>query len=152
MRAGETKTQEFRDKEHQFNDFYSESHGKRRKGTQGETEYLSRHGEIVDALKAWRESSGLPHGGRLVKNVLIDMGVRDGEELVEVYEVKTSTRRSDIYTAMGQLLVHGSSENCRRFVVLPEKEPLAHDLIEALRRLGIKDLRFKLSKSKATII
>jgi hypothetical protein len=86
-----------------------------------------------------------------VKNVLIDMGVAVGKKLVEVFEVKTSTTRSDVYSALGQLMVHGTADSCRRVMVLPINEALPSDLVEALARLRIELLRFRLSKKGATI-
>lgn len=152
VRAGETDTPEFQQKKKEFDDFYSESRGTRKGQRSGGIDYLSRHGEVVDALHSWRVSSPLPKGGRLVKNVLIDMGVEVGRELVEVFEIKTSTARSDVYSAIGQLMVHGASNVCRRVIVLPQKEPIASDLKEALKRLNIELLRFKLDEEAATIV
>ena len=111
-----------------------------------------RHGDVVNALHAWRSSSALPNHGRLVKNVLIDMGVAVGRDLVEVFEVKTSTSRSDVYAAIGQLMVHGTADDCRRVIVLPHKESIATDLKNALDRLGIQLLNFKLDEEKAIIV
>jgi hypothetical protein len=83
---------------------------------------------------------------------MIDMGVAVGRDLVEVFEVKTSTGRSDVYGALGQLMVHGTSTDCRRVIVLPHKEPIASDLKDALQRLCIELLRFKLDEQKAIIV
>ena len=80
------------------------------------------------------------------------MGVAVGRELVEVFEVKTSTSRSDVYAAIGQLMVHGTADDCRRVIVLPHKESIATDLKNALDRLGIQLLNFKLDEEKAIIV
>ena len=152
VREGGMDTPEFQTKKKRLEDFYSESHG-RRKGNRSRTiDYLSRHGEIVDALHVWRKSKSIPKGGRLVKNVLIDLGVAVRDELVEVFEVKTSTVRSDLYTAIGQLMVHGKLNKCRKVLVLPQKESIAIDFENALKRLGIELLKFKLDEDKATIL
>jgi hypothetical protein len=151
VRAGDIATPKFQRKMKELDDFYSESRGRRKGQRSSEIDYLSRHGDIVDALYAWRNLSAIPNGGRLVKNVLFDMGVKVGSALVEIYEVKTSTTRSDIYSAIGQLMVHGSPDKCRRVMVLPQKEPLATDLEDALKRLDIELLRFKFAKDTATI-
>jgi len=143
---------ELRRRQKEFDDFYAESRGRRKGRRSGEIDYLSRHGDVVDALYAWRNSSALPEGSRLVKNFLIDMGIAVGRELVEVFEIKTSTARSDIYAAIGQLMVHGTADDCRRVMVLPHKAPLASDLEGALQRLGIGLLKFKLDKKKAAIV
>lgn len=153
VRARDLETPEFRRKKKELDDFYSEASG-RRKGRRrsSEIDYLSRHGDVVDALHAWRTSGQLPKGSRIVKNVLIDMGVAVGRDLVEVFEVKTSTGRSDVYGAIGQLMVHGTAASCRRVMVLPHKEPIAPDLNDALQRLGIELLKFKLDAQAATIV
>jgi hypothetical protein len=152
VRAGDMDTPEFRRKKKELDDFYSESRGRRKGQRSGEIDYLSRHGEVVDALYSWRSSSTLPTGGRLVKNILIDMAVEVGDKLVEVFEVKTSTARFDVYSAIGQLMVHGTSQDCRRVIVLPQSQQIASDLKEALQRLDIELLKFKLDEEKATIV
>lgn len=152
VRAGEIETPEFQRKKKELDDFYLEARGRRKGRRSGEIDYLSRHGDVVDALHLWRTSGALPKGGRMVKNVLIDMGVAVGHDLVEVFEVKTSTGRSDIYGAIGQLMVHGTAADCRRVIVLPHKEPIAADLKDALQRLGIELVKFKLDEQKATIV
>jgi hypothetical protein len=152
VRAGKIQTQEFKRKKKELEDFYSEARGRRKGQRSGEIDYLSRHGDVVDALHSWRTSGVLPKGGRVVKNILIDMGVAVRRDLVEIFEVKTATERSDLYGAIGQLLVHGTGTNCRRVIVLPHNEPIAADLKNALKRLGIQLLKFKLNKQKATIL
>jgi len=152
VRAGAVDTPDFRRKRKEFEDFYAEGRGRRKGRRSSEIDYLSRHGDVVDALHSWRNSSPLPSLGRVVKSVLIDMGVAVGRDLVEVFEVKTSTSRSDIYAAIGQLMVHGTAHDCRRVIVLPHKDPIAPDLREALDRLGLQLLRFTLGESKASIV
>ena len=152
VRAGETSTPVFRRKQKGVDAFYSESRGRRTVKRSAEIDYLSRHGDVVDALYAWRKASPLPKGGRLVKNVLIDLGVAVRRDLVEVYEIKTSTARSDIYSAVGQLMVHGTTNDCQRVMVVPRDEPISSDLTHAIHRLGIQLLRFDLDEEKATIL
>ncbi|MBI5712907.1 MAG: hypothetical protein HZC38_05715 [Chloroflexi bacterium] len=152
VRAGDLTTSDFQRKQKELNDFFSESRGRRKGLRSREIDYLSRHGEVVDALYSWRNSSAFPKNGRLVKNVLIDMGVAVGRELVEVFEVKTSTARSYIYAAIGQLMVHGTSDECRRVLVLPEKERIDSGLLDALHRLNIEVMRFKLDEKSARIL
>jgi hypothetical protein len=152
VRTGDLVSPEFQRKRKELDDFFAESRGRRKGRRSGEIDYLSRHGEVVDALYSWRSSSSLPKKGRLVKNILIDLGVAVGRQLVEVFEVKTSTARSDVYAAIGQLMVHGTSDECRRVMVLPQKEPIAPDLKEALQRLHIELLNFKLDEKTATIV
>lgn len=149
VREGDLTSPEFKCK---LKVFKAESHGWRKGLRSGEIDYLSRHGEVVDALYSWRLSSTLPENGRLVNNVLIDMGVVVGSELVEVFEVKTSAARYDIYTAIGQLMVHGTLNRCRRVIVLPQGENMAPDLTDTLQRLNIELLTFDLNEEAATIV
>ena len=88
----------------------------------------------------------------MVKNKLIDLGVMVADDLTEVFEAKTRTARPDIYSAIGQLMVHGVGDKCRRVMVLPNDEPIAPDLLSALQRLGIQLIRFTLNDLKATIL
>ena len=135
----------------EFDDFYREPRGRRRGYRPGGIDYLSHHGEVVDALHAWTEAQPLTRGHRFVKNVFIDMGVADRRNsLVELYEVKTSSERSDVYTAIGQLLVHGT-EDCEKFLVLPRGRQLPNDLADALERNQIEMLRFRLNNRGARI-
>lgn len=136
----------------EFEEFYGEPRGRRTGNHPGRIDYLSRHGEVVDALHDWRVARPMRRGLQIVKNVFIDMGVMDASgDLIELYEVKTSAARTDVYSAIGQLMVHGPT-NCRKFVVLPEAQPLADDLVGAFERQRITVLRFKLRQHGATIL
>ena len=87
----------------------------------------------------------------IVKNSYIDMGVVDAHDsLTELYEVKTSAERSDVYTGIGQLMVHGGS-GCRRILVLPGNEELKPGLPDAINRLEIELLRYELDKEDGEI-
>lgn len=129
----------------QFRSFYQEPRGWRVSEGPGVVAYLSRHGAVVDALRIWRARRGLESPKRrIVKNVYIDMGVMDARDsLTELYEVKTSAARSDVYTGIGQLMVHGAP-GCERCLVLPANEDLKPDLADALERLEIGLLQFRL--------
>ena len=133
-------------------DFYREPRGRRTWHGPGQVDYLSRHGEVVDALQEWRETRGIPSQGRIVKTVFVDMGVKNASgAMVELYEVKTSASRSDVYSAIGQLMVHGLP-GCTRTVVLPAAESIRPDLLEAFERHQIQLLRFNLDEEKAAIV
>lgn len=151
VRDGEIQTPEFQRKQKQYEGFYSEGRGRRRGKRSSKIDYLSRHGEIVDALFKWRQMSPLPLKGRLVKDQLIDLGVAVGPNLREVFEVKTNATRQTFYTALGQLMVHGRSIRCRKVMALPHDEDLPDDLAKAVRLLGIELVRFKLSDRGVTI-
>jgi hypothetical protein len=151
VRAGKLETPEFKLKEKLLSEFYKESRGHRKGKRKANFDYISRHGEVVDVLNEWRKGKPLPSGGRIIKTVLIDLGVAVGSKLVEVFEVKTSSARQDIYTAIGQLLVHGDNSTCSRVLVVPASEELGEDLASAISRLGIEVIEFTLKKDKIVI-
>jgi hypothetical protein len=101
-RDGEIQTKEFQDLQRQFEDYFSESRGRRVGRRSSEIDYVSRHGEIVDALREWRSARPLSSRSRIVKNILIDLGVETRKSLTEVFEVKPRADRSSIYSAVGQ--------------------------------------------------
>lgn len=145
VREGAIDEPAFQHKLQGFREYYAEFHGRVTGQRTSTIDYISRHGEVVDALKVWREERGLVHGSRLVKNVLVDLGVERGNtnQLEEVYEVKTSIDRSCVYEGIGQLMVHGRGD-CRRVLVLPEAGELFTGLCAALDALGIELLRYRL--------
>ena len=153
VRDGATNTPEAKERERLLKAFYEESSGRRKgKARARDIDYVSRHGDVVKALSAWRKAGGLVRGEKLVKNVLIDLGVKRAGALVEVYEVKTSSSRGDVYTAIGQLTVHSPDEACRQVMVLPADDALKADLAAALERNGIELIRYRLSETAATIL
>ena len=151
-RRGLLSTSEFRQIEAQFKSFYGEGRGQRRGERKPIVEYISRHGDVVDALFAWRQSKPMSQGAKIVKNIFIDMGVSVGTELVELFEVKSDASRQTIYSALGQLMVHSVGNRCKRTLVLPSGTRLSSDIEHALRRLGILLLRYRLNAEKVEII
>ena len=134
-------------------DFYAEARGRRKGKRPGEIDYISRHGDVVEALRKWREKKGIKETSRLVKDVYIDMGVANNRNrLLEIYEVKTKATTQDVYCAIGQLLVHGNSKECEKVLVLPITEKISPKFKETLKRLNIDILWFKLNKVSATIL
>lgn len=152
VREKKIDTPELRRAQRELQDYYAEARGRRVGKRSPKFEYVSRHGEVIDALRAWRGKRELPASARFVKNQLIDMGIEVNGELVEVYEAKTRVGRAAIYVAIGQLLVHGAAVNCSRVLVLPADEPLGDDIAKALRRLRIGVLRFNLDERCASIL
>lgn len=134
-----------------FPEFFGTKKGERARAF----EYVSRHGEIVHALAGWRKRQ-YAQGGiseRIVKNAKIDLGVLSDGKLAEVYEVKTNAARQTLYTAIGQLLVHGiaSGAAVRRFLVLPIDAFVPEDVNRALEKFGIGLLRFQMNDSVAIV-
>ena len=151
VRNGELSGRQFEDKRKALDDYFRESSGRRRGKRAGIIDYVTRHGDVVDALAAWRTSRHMPRGYRIVKNILIDLGVESDQELIEIYEVKSSTERQALYAAIGQTLVHGTASKCLRSIVVPVGEVVPSDLLSAMRRLGIQLIRFDLSKAPVEI-
>lgn len=79
------------------------------------------HGDIVKMLEA-----KLKNHGTNLKSQAIDLAVVS-KKFVDLYEVKTSARTTDLYTGVGQLLIHGECihetlhKKVRKHLVLPEK-------------------------------
>mgnify|MGYP000287642894 FL=1 len=151
VRGGLTETKEFKQKIREFDDFYSEPRGKRTGTRSSVIDYVSRHGDVVDALHAWLTDRGTPSGTRLVKSPLIDLGLARRKELLAVYEVKTGTTRSDLYGAIGQLMVHGARPTCRRYLVVPNSQPLPDDITEAVQIHEIGVLRYEIDETGVRI-
>ena len=118
--------------------------GRRKGSRKSEIDYVSRHGEVVAALHKIRENS-LETGSKIIKNVYIDLGVTTNGVLSELYEVKTSSSRSDIYTAIGQLFIHNSGNECKLSIVLPNYEPLGKELANGLKRYQIEVIYYELT-------
>lgn len=126
-------------------DYYKESTGRRKGNRASNLDYLSRHGDVVDSLRVYLLNKGINKSERFVKNVLIDLGIEKKGELISVYEIKTSCSRTNLYTGIGQLLVHSPHVNCQKTLVVPNEEELSSDVLNALSRLGIKLIQFSLT-------
>lgn len=151
VRAGVLANSAFQTAERQLRDYFNEPSGRRKGKRSAVIDYVSRHGDVVEAVRKWRLASSLPNGSRIAKNILIDLCVAKGNAPIEVFEVKTSAGRSDVYAAIGQLMVHGADEDCRRIIVLPHDEAPPKDLADALRRLRIEQLSYELVGKRVKI-
>lgn len=104
------------------------------------TEVRHNHGIVVNQLAELLRQSGL-HPGNDQRQDLIVVG----EERIQVlFEVKSSASPYCVYTAIGQLMYHGSVQNPPplRVAVLPESA--SAEVRERLRRLGIRLVTFRL--------
>lgn len=142
---GETETEQARAAQQRYGEYFDEYAGKKRRRRIKEIEYISRHGDIVRALRDWRAIK-LRDGERVFKDSYVDLGVRAGGELREIYEVKTSCERQSLYSAIGQIVVHDNSldGHCGRFLVLPNDDIIPEDVESALLRARISLIRFVL--------
>lgn len=138
-----------------YSDYFPEFFGTKKGERARQLEYQSRHGEIVHALSEWREGQ-IPRrrsSERIIKNTKIDLGVLIDGKLAEVYEVKTDSTRQNLYTAVGQLLVHGidGGATVRRFLVLPGDCHVPEDISKALSELGMELVRFEMNESVSIV-
>lgn len=145
--AGEIDTPQMQRRIEEWRKYRRESSGRRRGRRRAEIDYISYHGDIVDALKLEREATKAK-GEKILNSPLIDLYVRAGAVMTEIYEIKTSLARQSIYTAIGQLVTHsaGQSDNVQRVLVLPEGD-LAPDLKRCIRAQQFGVRRFKLAGS-----
>lgn len=113
--------------------------------------YETYHGLVVEAVAAARAPSLNPDE-EIDKTVLIDLFVKRGERMTEVYEVKSKVDRTSLYGAIGQLVTHCGTDakSIKRILVLPEGE-IMEDINVALMRERILVRRYRLSgKGEAT--
>ena len=154
VKNGEVTNDAFaKEAQRSYDDYYREFSGKKKGKRAREFEYISRHGDIVDALRQWRGDRAQAHE-RIIKNAYIDLGVTIKKELTEIYEVKTNADRQALYTAIGQTFVHGisDSDDVRRYIVLPDGEEMPQDVMQALKRLQITVLRFEMNDNNVRIL
>ena len=131
-----------------FTPYFREFSGTKRRSALAAIEYVTRHGDIVHALRKWR---AVKSDEEEIKTALIDWGICRGGRLCEIYEVKTSCERQALYGAIGQLLVHSGSSNCKKIIVLPENDAMPPDIERALAALNISQVHYKLSSRSARV-
>ena len=106
-------------------DYFDEYSGEGQTKGHGGGKRTVEHGDIVRALEAELRSAGSSQ-----KAQAIDLAIVAKE--VDLFEVKTSARTTDIYTGVGQLLVHGECIHdllglpVRRHLVLPAQPRESH--------------------------
>ena len=85
-------------------------------------------------------------GEEVFNSPLIDLYVKKGGAVSEIYEVKTGVGRQVLYTAIGQLVTHAAAVggNAAQYLVVPANEPIAEDLARAMAKLRIEVRRFQL--------
>lgn len=105
-----------------FDEYAGEGHSKDHGGGKRTVE----HGDVVKALEAL-----LRPKGRSQTAQAIDLAIVTAQ--VDLYEVKTSARITDVYTGVGQLFIHGECISelldlliCRHLVVLPAPPRASH--------------------------
>ena len=145
VKRGDLDTPAFRKRLTEWKKYKRESSGRRRGRRRAEIDYISYHGDVVHALWIARES-GKTASELVTKSPLIDLLVRSGKEMTELYEVKTSVNRQSLYTAVGQLMTHsvGATADVKRILVVPEGT-IPDDLNRCFGVLGIEMRRFQIT-------
>ncbi len=147
--AGDLDTPDFRRQVEEFERYSPEFSG-RKKGDKGRvSDYISYHGDIVDALYKKRHINKR-EDETIINSSLIDLCVKRRGQIIEVYEVKTNAERQTLYTACGQLIIHsGGDESVRKVMVLPKEEKLPDDVEAVLKAIKINIWRFTLNDDKS---
>jgi len=121
-------------------DYFDEYSGEGQMKGHGNGMRTVEHGDIVRALEAKLRSSGSSQ-----KALAIDLAIVAKE--VDLFEVKTSAGTTDVYTGVGQLLIHGECIHAvlglpvRRHLVLPTQPRESHRK-HITRKAGINIVTF----------
>lgn len=143
--AGELETPDFTRRINEFNRYSKELSGKKKGKQGGEFEYVTYHGDIVQAIYDEISARAAPDE-EVFNSKLIDLFVKKAGVVSEVYEVKTGVGRQVLYTAIGQLVTHAATvgDEVTKYLVAPADEAISEDLERALTALRIQIRRFQL--------
>ncbi len=123
--------------------YRKESSGQRTGKVDVDLDYISYHGDIVEALKVKCETFQ-SNGQQIVNNVLIDLCAVSQGIVTTVFEIKTSLNRQALYTAIGQLFTHsvssGPSASC--VLVIPVGD-IHSDIAACLKEKQISVVRYR---------
>ena len=95
----------------------------------------------MHALKLGRDDIAT-RGEKVFSTPLIDLYVRKNGRRTEVYEVKTATDRQSLYTAIGQLAVHGSSAGVPRLLLVIPTGAITDDVHRAISSMSVEVVRY----------
>lgn len=152
VERGELETSEFQRQANRWRQYLKEFSGRKSGVLNVDLDYVSYHGDVVDALKPWVESR-VPSGVTITNSPLIDLLAHKAGRLTAIYEVKTSTNRQALYAGIGQLVVHGARPaGVHRHLVVPYGESIASDIETALRQLDIAMIRFRINRDDSVTI
>ena len=119
------KTPSLKDPMLRLRDYFDEYAGEGHTKGHGSGKRTVEHGDIVRALELKLRSTGRSQTAQA-----IDLAILAKE--VNLFEVKTSARTTDVYTGVGQLLIHGECIHdviglpVRRHLVLPTQPRESH--------------------------
>lgn len=127
--------------------YFDEYSGEGRTKGHGGGKRTVEHGSVVRALELQLRSKGACQ-----KAQAIDLAVVATSK-VDLFEVKTSARTTDVYTGVGQLVIHGECINellglaVNRYLILPA-EPKASHARAISRKADIKVVTYQKNGSK----
>lgn len=150
--GGKLETPAFRRRLAEFDRYRREFSGRKSGSNGGSLEYVSYHGDVVDLLYEERTAAAAT-GEKVFNSQLVDLFVKKGGRLVEIYEVKTGLGRQTLYTAIGQLMTHSAEDpDIAKVLVLPIEEAVPGDISRAVESLGIKLRRFGIDEAGARLV
>ena len=121
--------------------FDPEFHGVKKGNRKSKFEYESNHGLIVNELDKYINHS-LKKNQYTFNSSLIDLGIRQNDKVIKIFEVKTSNERQAIYTGIGQLMFHSSGDDgIEKIIVLPD-DNFPSKFIAKLANLNITIIRY----------
>jgi hypothetical protein len=126
-----------------FDEYSGEGHTKGHGGGKRTVE----HGAVVRALELLMRSRGSSQKAQAIDLAIV------ATSKVDLFEVKTSVRTTDVYTGVGQLVIHGECIEellglmVKRYLVLPG-EPKASHSKAIFSKAGIKVVTYQKKGSK----
>lgn len=150
VKSGSLDSAVFRHKVEELDQYKREFSGTKKGFSGGSLKYLTYHGDIVQKLYDDR-CQGAGPDERVLNSGIIDLFVKKGDVVTEIYEVKTGLGRQMLYTAIGQLVTHSAHSNgvASKFLVVPDDEEIPDDFRLAIKWLGIQVRKFRLSGTKS---
>lgn len=142
---GDFDNDEVRSAVAEWETFNSESSGRRHGTRNAQVDYVSYHGDVVQRLYEERAARCEP-GEKVCNSRLVELYVRSGKKVTEIYEIKTSLDRQTLYAAIGQIVTHSGEAALmmKRVLVIP-KGNIASDLQKCIELLSIDVRRFELT-------
>lgn len=126
-------------------DFHDEFSGKKNIPSRASTTADCNHGRVVTALKRHLEAQHKGPSHRLINTKKIDLALMKSSQLLHVWEVKTDISLQNLYTGIGQLIVHTMGHYmCDKTLVLPDAPPLPNPFLIGLKDLGISVLLYNM--------
>ncbi len=136
IRAGQGAEQSRKPPDHTFNPEFS---GTKRFSVSGRVEAECLHGVVVSAIAKVLEGQGL----KVANDRNRDLMTIDAEgHIAHLFEVKTCSDLTSIYTAVGQLLLHSVRDGARPKTTLVLPEPLDAEIRARLTALDISVMTY----------